>query len=179
MTENELREKFAAFCRRAVGGDQQAMVAEVSAVAPEDLTCTLIDEGVEYYGVRLQPIVEGKEGLRLLPAVGSIALAIRIEGGDLFVVMSSQYEAIGLKIEDTSLEVTKEGIAVDGGENGGMVKIEPLMQFLQNIYQDLQTLKSLLQTHPVAGNGAPLAMVFQPQTNKPNRQDIENERVKH
>lgn len=180
MTESELREAFAIFCRKAVGGKSgELMLAEVEEVDREEMTCTVSDEGVEYFGVRLQPTIEGKSGVVLLPKVGAAVLLSQIEGGDWFVEMASEYDEISLKVGDSEVVIDKEGIVANGGELGGLIKIEKLIGWMQQVHSDLTTLSGKLASHVVVGNGNPLKLIFTPETKKPVRGDFEDERVKH
>ena len=54
-----------------------------------------------------------------------------------------------------------------------------MVSWMQKVHQDLNTLKMQLSSHPVAGSGAPLGLVFNTQTSYPNKSDFENTKVKH
>jgi len=72
-----------------------------------------------------------------------------------------------------------ESITINGGALGGLVIGSKLADWMNAVAQDLQALKTLLSTTPVAGNGAPLGAVFNPQTSTVSTNDIENSKVKH
>jgi hypothetical protein len=72
-----------------------------------------------------------------------------------------------------------ESITIDGGQNKGLVKVDPLVSWMQKVHADLTTLQSLLLTHPVAGNGAALALSFNPTTESPVSSTLENSKFKH
>lgn len=176
-TESEIRGLFAEFCGNVIKSDE-LMLAEVVEVDCVERTCTVLDDGVEYYGVRLQPVVEKDGGLGLFPKVGAFVLIAKIEGGDLYVVTASEYDSITLKIDDISLLLDKNGIVANNGDNG-LVKINKLIEWMNKVYSDLNNLKATLATHPVAGNGSPLGLKIDFSTPKPIKSDFEDTRFKH
>lgn len=177
-TESEIRGLFAEFCRSVIKSDE-LMLAEVVEVDRVERTCTVLDDGVEHYGVRLQPIIEKDGGFGLFPKLGAFVLIAKIEGGDLYLVTASEYDSVVLKIDDTSLLLDKNGIVANGGDNSGMVKIDNMIEWMNKVYSDLTNLKTQLATHPVAGNGSPLGLTIAVSTPKPNKSDFEDTRFKH
>ena len=74
------------------------MIGTVSEVDATDRTCTLTHEDVAYYGVRLQPVTGGSAGLLVTPKEGAMALAVRIEENDgWMIVHTDEVETIEVK----------------------------------------------------------------------------------
>ncbi len=156
---------------RGGGGKQLHLVGLVKSVEGE--TCTVDVSGLELDEVRLTAVNDGEAGkLLITPAEGSAVLLTDLSGGelrDLAVVGFTKVEKI---------EATCEQMTLNGGENGGLVNIEQLKQWMQNVESDLTTLGALLKSSPIAGNGAPAAISFNPRTQSVAN-NIEDDKIKH
>ena len=152
----DIKEAIRAICGRG-GGGRMYLVGEVADV--EGDSCTVDVGGLELTDVRLTAVNDGSEGkLKVIPAVGSTVLLADLSGGELRACIMYGYTAV------ERIEGTVEQIELNGGQNGGLVNIEQLKQWMGNVESDLATLKTLLQSSPIAGNGAPAAIVFNPRT---------------
>lgn len=176
-TEGEVRRLLADFCRKVSAGSEM-ILAEVVSTDIMEKTCVIVDDGAEYYGVRLQPITGGNAGIVLVPKAKAFVLVSQIEGGDLAVVMASEYESISIDIANTKILMDKNGIVANNGANG-LVKINKLIEWMDKVYSDLTSLKDTLATHLVAGNGSPLELKIDFSTPKPIKSDFEDTRFKH
>jgi hypothetical protein len=154
--------------------------AVVKSVAGE--TCTVEIDGLPITDVRLRAVINGKsEYLLIVPKIGSYVLVADLSGGDLrqpAVIGYSEITSVNIVIGETRVEVIGAGVVINGGDLKGMVKVEAMVDWMKKLYNDLQTLKTSLATHPVAGNTAPLALVFNPSVPSPAVEDFENEKVK-
>lgn len=177
-TESEVRSLFAEFCNKVVKTGE-LILANVVEVDSQERTCTIIDNDTEYYGVRLQPITEGQSGVVLTPKAGAFVLVSRIEGGDLYVIAASEYDSLSAKIADTTLILDKDGIVANNGDNDGMVKIDKMIEWMKQVYNDLNKIQSGLFKHTVAGNGAALGLKIELDTPKPIKSNFEDKRFKH
>ena len=177
-TESEVRSLFAEFCNKVVKTGE-LILANVVEVDSQERTCTIIDDDTEYYGVRLQPITEGQSGVGRTPKAGAFVLVSRIEGGDLYVIAASEYDSLSAKIADTTLILDKDGIVANNGDNNGMVKIDKMIEWMKQVYNDLNKIQSKLSSHTVAGNGAPLGLKIELDTPKPIKSNFEDKRFKH
>ena len=155
------------------------VLGRVTDVDAEKRTCTIDDDGVSIYNVRLQSITGGKAGVVMKPKTGSYVVAIDVEGrGDWAVVLTTEVESIEIKIEERSVTMNAEGVIFNGGRHG-MVKVDEMTRWMELVHQDLQTLTTLLSTSTVAGNGAPLGIAFVPKTTKPEQSTFEDTTIKH
>ncbi len=174
-TEAELRQQLS----EALKPKPVTILAEVKAVDDSKRTCDIDDDGVIMYGIRLQPITQGSTGITVYPKVGSQVLCSRIEDEDNYMVVhASEIDKIEIKVSDKSLVLDKDGIVANGGTIGS-VKADKMVEWMTKVYSDLQTLITLLSTSAVAGNGAPLAIVFSPQTPNPQVSDFADDTFKH
>lgn len=148
----------------------------------EGMTCTVKVDNLSISDVRLKATNEQSEdSILLTPAIGSSVLigSISNDFDNLFVIRANALSEAFLKIGEMSFKLDKNGISINDGKNGGMVKIDEMVKWMQRVYTDLQTLKTTLQAHPVAGNGAPLAMVFSPGVPNPVKSTFEDKNAKH
>ncbi|MPN24107.1 hypothetical protein SDC9_171501 [bioreactor metagenome] len=95
------------------------------------------------------------------------------------VVRFSEVQKVLLKIGTNTAVMDNNGLVFNDGGISGLAKLPQLVEWMQKVYSDLQTLKTQLQTHPVAGNGSPLALVFNTQTVNPETSDFEDTKIKH
>lgn len=136
-----------------------------------------INGNAEIFDVRLQSSLNGSNGACMFPVVGSVVVVT-------FLNNLTGYVSLFSEIDKMVLDVDNE-ITIDGGQNGGLVKINDLLNKLNTVENDLNNLKSLLSAWvPVpADGGASLKAVLAPyfsQTITPTvLVDIENDKIKH
>ena len=78
----------------------------------------------------------------------------------------------------------KNGIAINNGDNGGVINIQQLTNKLNNLQQELEQLRSLFNshTHTSASSGSPTSPNLQPDTSpfsKFNKEDYEDTKFIH
>lgn len=174
-TEADIRRMLDDYCGRGA----TSVLGRVMDVDAESRTCTVDDDGVSIYDVRLQGATGGNAGVLMTPKVGSYVVAIDVEGrGDWAVVLTTEVESIDIRIGERSVTMDADGVTYNGGSLG-MVKVDEMTRWMEMVHQDLQTLTTLLSTSPVAGNGAPLGITFVPKTAKPNQSTFEDTTIKH
>jgi hypothetical protein len=117
-----------------------------------------IDESAPILGVNLQANQSGGVGVVCFPMVGSYVVVAFLSSATAVVVLTDEIEKIMLKIGDTTSEIIDGKITLNGGENGGLVIAEKLIDDLKKINDFIDTFKQQLTTSvPEAGNGAPSA----------------------
>ena len=145
--------------RKISGKIQVKQILSGRAVEVGELTCTVEREGSPaLFDVRLNAIDDDLESyFTVYPAEGSDVLVAIIENmkTEAVVIRCSEVEKVKMKIGDRTLVMDSSGFAFDGTE---------LVDWMQKVSNDMQTLKSLLSASPVAGNGAALGIVFNPTT---------------
>lgn len=175
VTEADVRKLLKNF----IGEQDFTLLAKVTAVDENALTCTLDNDGVEIFDVRIMPVTGNANGIRLIPKLESYVLACKIENSEQYMINGcSEIDKWLLTINGKKLSVTTDGFVFNDGEKG-LVKIDKMISWMQKVYTDLQTLKTLLSVTPVAGNGAPLGIVFTPGTNNAVQSDFEDTLIKH
>lgn len=109
-----------------------------------DVRLSAIDDDLETYCVTV-------------PAVNSSVVVGVIEGlkTEAVLLRCSEVQAFRIKIGGKTFIVDKDGVTLNGTN---------LAQWMNKVHTDMNTLKNLLNSSPIAGNGAPAAIVFTPQT---------------
>lgn len=167
---------------RSFGAGQPTLLGKVTEVDTDSRTCTVDDDGVKYYGVRLQCVTGGDRGLVLFPAVGAYVLAARVEKGGQWVVMcASDIEGWRIDIGDRSMEMDGEATVFNGGTVGA-TKTDVLTQRLNALERQCNSLLTTLSgiTVPPEG-GLVFAPLFSGITALPETkmEEIEDTAVKH
>lgn len=193
--------RMAQGCRQTV-----SLICTVDAVDKEARTvdCTPLDESAPMLGVNLQANQESKVGIVVYPRVGSYVVVGFIANGSAGVVLATDdIESIEIVVsdktsrvlideervridvdEETSAELTKDGVVLNGGSLGGLVKVEELTDRLNTIEKDINSLKQAFSgwTPTPQDGGAGLkaaARNWAKQTLRlTKRGDYENEKVK-
>ena len=192
----------------AQGGRQTAsLVCTVDAVDKDARTvdCTPLDEGAPLLGVNLQANQGSKFGIVAFPRVGSyVVVGFVADGSAGVVLLTDDMESVEVVIsestarieadeegvhvrmgDDTSAELTGEGVILNGGSFGGMVKAEQLAQRINAIEKDINTLKNVFSAWVTTPNdgGAALKLAAAAWAGSlltlTQRSDYENGKVKH
>lgn len=128
-------------------GGTALFTAEVKSVEGE--TCTVLVGELEVPDVLLTPADEGADGkLLITPKVGSQVTVADLSGGEL------RHLAVVHWGEVEKISLTADSIELNGGDNGGLVKIEALTDKINNIEKDINKLKQAFTTWvPVPQDG--------------------------
>ena len=184
-----------------------SLVCTVDAVdkTARTVDCTPLDESAPLLGVNLQANQESTFGVVTFPKVGSyVVVGFVADGAAGVVLLTDEVESVevvisgdtarisadknGVRVlmgDDTSAELTKEGIILNGGSFGGTVKVEQLTEHINAIERDINDLKNVFSgwvAVPQDG-GAALSAAAAAWSATPleltQRGDYENEKVKH
>lgn len=192
----------------AQGGRQSvSLVCKVDAVDKDARTvdCTPLDESAPLLGVNLQANQGSTFGMVTFPKVDSyVVVGFVADGSAGVVLLTDEVESVevvisedtarisadkdGIRVlmgNDTSAELTKEGITLNGGGFGGTVKVVELTDRINAIENDINTLKGVFSgwvAVPQDG-GAALSAASAAWSATPleltTRDHYENEKVKH
>jgi hypothetical protein len=148
-----------------------------------ETTCDIKREDAPIiYGARLNAIDDNLESfVTVYPQEGSFVLAGIVENlkTEAVVLRCSEVDRVKLKIGEQTLLVDKDGFVVNEGKNSGLMNIDSVISWMQKVYSDMQALKAQLSTHPVAGNGSPLSLIFNPSVPNPVKNNFEDTKIKH
>lgn len=179
-------------------------VCTVDAVDERNRTvdCTPIDESAPVLSVNLQANQESEDGIVLFPAIGSYVVVSFINPSVAVVILCEKIDKIGLKIgettaeiidgkvnisiQDTTVEISATEILFNGGNLGGMVKIEELRKSLNSLKVYCETLKDAVSSGlnavgaAMAASGQNGATAFETAMTSANIkiEEMENEKIK-
>lgn len=172
------------------GANIEAQLCTVTAVdaAARTVDCEPLDESAPLLGVNLQANQGLTSGMVLIPKVGSyVIVALMNDGVNGCVIATEDVERMELVIGEARVEVTEDGIVLNGGALGGMVKVEELTSKLNELIDAFNNHTHTLMTGTVnvAGsataqsNAAPITVpAITSKHTKVSRGDYENEKVK-
>lgn len=148
--------------------------------------CTPVDEGAPLLGCNLQACQGSRHGIVFYPKVGSYVLVGMLEGLDAgLVLLTDELEELEVKIGERTLHLTADGLIFNGGELGGLVKIEGLTNRLNAIEEDINNLKQVMMNWvPVPNDGGAALKTHAGRwagsmLEKSRRSHYENDSVKH
>lgn len=156
-------------------------ICKVSNIDENKYTCDgdPVDGSAKITGIRLRSVTENHQSTVVIPADNSLVLVAMLSNVDAYVLHADEAKKILVKVGNSTIEITDGVVNINGGDNKGIVKVDSMVSWMQKVYSDLSTLQGLLSASVVAGNGAPLGIVFTPQTSAPASADFENSKVKH
>lgn len=149
-------------------------------VDPEKLTADIeIQTGVTIFDVRLRAVISDDKGVYILPAVDSICTIANIEmGQDYVLIASSKIDKCILRINEMSLEASKDGFLFNDGTHKGLVKITELVQKLNALETKVNQIVAWTGTHLHSASGAGTAPPVAGTLTSTTIQDLENPKIK-
>lgn len=173
MTSEELR----TLLRKFIGVDKPTMLATVTKVDKQKRTCTVGDDGVEYFDVRLCPTTGGDNGIVMYPKIGAFILVVKVESSeDWAMVSATEYDSIEMKIDS---------LIANDGKNGGLVNINDLQNNLDKLRDFVKDLATNIYTWGGALDAIAGGVVTTNQTawqvvaNAFQFEKMEDEKIKH
>lgn len=167
----------------------QVSVGTAKNVDEQKRICDIeIDTDLTLFNCRLNAVVDDYEGnVLVIPKGGSQVAFIAIDGQmtDVLVIGYSDIEKVFIKVGESEIEITDGSIALNGGDNKGLVKAQDLTQKLNTLEKDLNNLKSLFAGWTATPNdgGASLKTTLTAWSaatlTETQSSDLENDKVKH
>lgn len=161
-----------------------SFVGKVSKVQGDKINVK--DGDREYFGVRLKSVVGKENGVLLTPVLGAEVLCIAegLSKEQFVAVAFSELEKLEWKIGETTLVASKDGLVLNGGKLGGLIKIEELVKNLEKLTARVDAiydgLAGLVGDAPQAGSmglAAGLKAIVSPPAE--DFSGIENDKIKH
>ena len=170
-------------------GETVALVCTVDAVdkTARTIDCTPINEGAPLLGVNLQANQEANYGLCLFPEPGSyVVVGFVADGAAGVVLLTEKIETAEIVIGDISARIDKNTVTFNGGNLGGLVRVEDLTKRLNIIENDINNLKTVFSSSWIVApqdGGAALKLAAASwaatQLSPSKRNHYENTKVKH
>ena len=171
-TYGKIAEKIRAIAKKGKISEVLILPAQVKSVS--GTTCTVNIDDLEVTDVRLRAVINSEtEQLLIKPKVGSYVLIADLSGGsftDFAVLSYSEAESVSIKIGSQTINIDKNGIVCNDGQNGGSVNINSLVGWMQNVHADMLAIATGLASVPYT---------FVPTTQAPVKTQLEDVRLKH
>ena len=164
-------------------GEMYGCVCKVTKV--EGLSCEVepVNGDAAILDVRLVAEESGNY-FSLIPKLGSTVIVQFLNNAAAYVTMVSEVSEVFIKVGGISFKLTEGGIELNGGQLGGMVKVEALVNKINALESDLNTLKAAFNSWVIvpSDGGAALktiAATWSAQViTQTVRADLENNKVK-
>jgi hypothetical protein len=124
--------------RKALGdfaasfGPAPTTIGTVASVG--ERTCILTVDDLDYPDIRLSPVIDGTEGLTIFPKVGTMAMAIRIEEADEWMLIGCQeIDKYRLVVGDLVFEVGTDQFTVKKGADSLKDALTLIVEAIQQI----------------------------------------------
>ena len=160
--------------------------ATVTNINEDDTIAVTLATGEEHDDVRLRSVVKAGNKIVITPSLNTTVLLGKIEDSDEYVVLEVEdISQVLIVIGSISLKITGEGIVMNGGSLGGLVKVENLTTDLNSIKTDLNNLKTAFNGWtPVPSDGGlalkTIVETWATNTINPTEQsNIEDTNIKH
>lgn len=146
-----------------------------------------LDESAPLLGMNLQANQGSNLGIVQIPRVGSfVIVGFCDDGASGMVLLSDDVEEVRITIEgeENSILVNNDGITLNGGSLGGLVKVRELTERINLIERDINNMKTVMASWVPApqDGGAALKGAISTWASKrlveTVRKDYENERVR-
>ena len=160
------------------------IVGTVKSVDENASTCIVVGDNEIEYECLLQ--AEVCDGLQIIPKVDSTVIIANPKYSSPYVVMFSDVDKFYLQVGDSSMTITNDGkIQLNDGSFGSLIKIQELVNKVNTIENDLNTLKTAFSGWtPVPNDGgaalkAAAGSWYGQQITRTQVSDIENKKITH
>lgn len=169
------------------GQTEGLTVFSAKVLSVEGNTCTVDYDGLSVSDVRLNPTTTSDDNKILLtPAVDSYVLIASLTGdlASLSVLTADTLTSVEIVSDEISVFIDKEGVIFNGGELGGMVKLNEVTKKLNALENQFNQLKNMLKSWTPSPNdgGAALKGLVSTWAGQPiiatKAGELENEKVK-
>lgn len=120
--------------------DRQSMTVAIGTVQNIDedkRLCEIkVNDDLTLFNCRLNAVLSDYQNrLLIVPQDGSAVAFLTVDGSltDPIVIACSEIDKVLLKIEDTEININNEKIVMNGGNLGGLIKIEKLTEKLNDL----------------------------------------------
>jgi len=159
--------------------------ASVLAVNQSERTCDCqpLNGDADIFGVRLQAVIDETTGIYIVPKQGSYVIGGFLIKNDAFIILCSEIESFEIVIGSMSFKMDGSKIIMNEGNLGGLVKIQDLVNKLNLLKSDINSLKTVFNSWVVvpSDGGAALKAIAATwstsQLQTINVSDLENTKV--
>lgn len=145
-----------------------------------------LDESAPILGVNLQANQNSEVGMVLFPRMGSYVIVGMLGMCQAVVLACDDVERVRVDVDKMSLDISKDGIVLNGGDLGGLVKIQEIKDNLDTLKQYCEALTNATSAGITAvgaamsANGAIGAKAFDAAMSSQSIvfKDMENDKIK-
>jgi hypothetical protein len=151
------------------------------------ITCSSMEDGTELTDIPLQIVLDSDKGLLIVPEKGSEIIIGYLDKHNPVVLLYSEVKKMLLNVDDTAVQIDKDGVVFNDGNNNGLVKIKTLEDNLDSLKKYVEGMNTAITTGlngvgvSTAASGSAGASAYQGAMAGKFIviKDMENEKVKH
>lgn len=150
-TEKKIAEGLRQIAKK-YGGGGICQGATVKTIDDTTFTCSVeTDDEYEMPGILYKSISGGEIDVVFQPSINSRVFILQIDDSDEWMIVKfGAIDKVKIKIGETTFNMDGNLIELNGGQLGGMVKVEGLVSKLNAIESDLNSLKTVFNSWIVA-----------------------------
>lgn len=133
-----------------VGKPAAPITGTVTAVDVAACSCDVEpnDGGAPVLGARLRAVLDGSDaGVLLVPKVGADVLLLPLDDYTFAVALASELTEARITIGGSTWVLDASAITMNGGNQGGLVLVTPLVTLLNLMITQINTLGTLMGSH--------------------------------
>ena len=142
-------------------------------------------QGAKILDVRINPVENSENGLKIIPKDGSTVIVTFLNQNEAFLSLADEVEEINIKVGNSTFNIKDSEILFNNGDNDGLIKINDLVTKLNNLENDINNLKTAFASWVVVPSDGGLALKtiagtwFVSSLTPTVKSDLEDEKIKH
>jgi hypothetical protein len=130
------------------------VIGKVESVDGRTCTVNPVDGGAALENVRLNAYSDGDQGLIITPKEDTFVIVGMISEVDAMVLMCYEIESVDIVLGETTFKMQDGETLFNGGSNGGFIKVSDLVSKINDLENDINSLKQAFFTWvPVTQDG--------------------------
>ena len=168
------------------GKELYSIIGKVIKIDDKKRTCVIEPRNgsANIYGVRLQSGLSGVNGLCIFPVLDSYVVVTFLNKSAAYVALCGEIEKLILVIDKMTFEFSKDGFVFNGGDLGGLIKVDELTTQINKNTAAINALQKTINAWiPVPSDGGAILktalMAAFVNLQLANLNNIEDEKIKH
>ena len=173
-------------------GGCRISIGTVREIDEKEGTCLVARDGSpDMHDVRLNAVIDQTitDRFVVIPQVGSFVLVLSLgEDTEGLVIAMSKIERVSIQTEETSLNISSDGVVMNGGGLGGLIDIARLTEKVNALVDAFNEHTHTIPSGGIATQGSATAQAtttpvtvpaIQTKADRLDKTDYEDEKVKH
>lgn len=164
-----------------IGSGISIHIGKVKEIDEKEDTCTVDMDGLQMHDVRIHAIIDEQvtDKCTVYPAMDSYVMVLGMGDCEGMILATSTIAKVNIKTGDVSAEVSKDGVTLNGGALGGMVKVNELTDKINELVKAFNNHTHQVSTTGTAAAQSGSAVAIQNKASMLKGTDYEDDKVKH